>query len=165
MFRFGCVGAGEIVIHWAVRPKTHQRQYNATEPCKVPLSDFVFLPKRTRPLFLHAVCASMSRQDITAAKPSANDFEAMSLNRIEATLSPENAASMRVLERLGFVREGHFLQHGYPGPASITTASNIVCSESAGQATQAMATLPSSTSRQRRLPSHPKMYLAPVSAT
>lgn len=28
-------------------------------------------------------------------------------------IGPENAASMRVLERLGFVREGHFLQHGY----------------------------------------------------
>lgn len=40
-------------------------------------------------------------------------FVSMSLNRIEATLAPENAASMRSLERLGFVREGHFLQHGY----------------------------------------------------
>ncbi|HEV3426497.1 MAG TPA: GNAT family protein, partial [Paraburkholderia sp.] len=33
-------------------------------------------------------------------------FEAVKLNRIEADIDPRNTASARVLERLGFVREG-----------------------------------------------------------
>jgi len=33
-------------------------------------------------------------------------FDAMQLNRLEADIDPENAASARVLERLGFRREG-----------------------------------------------------------
>ncbi len=40
-------------------------------------------------------------------------FVSMALNRVEATVDPDNAASIRSLERLGFVREGHFLQHGF----------------------------------------------------
>lgn len=35
------------------------------------------------------------------------------INRIEALTYPENAASMRVLEKLGFVREGLLRQWGY----------------------------------------------------
>jgi len=34
-------------------------------------------------------------------------FEVLSLHRIEADVDPRNAASMRVLERLGFQREGY----------------------------------------------------------
>lgn len=34
-------------------------------------------------------------------------FEHLSLNRIEADTDPRNAASVKTLERLGFVREGH----------------------------------------------------------
>jgi RimJ/RimL family protein N-acetyltransferase len=33
-------------------------------------------------------------------------FEAMELHRVEAMVDPENLASLRVLEKLGFVREG-----------------------------------------------------------
>ena len=35
-------------------------------------------------------------------------FECLGLHRIEADTDPRNVASMRVLERLGFQREGHF---------------------------------------------------------
>ncbi len=35
-------------------------------------------------------------------------FDALNLHRIEADIDPRNAASARSLERLGFVREGHF---------------------------------------------------------
>jgi ribosomal-protein-alanine N-acetyltransferase len=34
-------------------------------------------------------------------------LDALDLNRIEADVDPRNAASVRALERLGFVREGH----------------------------------------------------------
>jgi RimJ/RimL family protein N-acetyltransferase len=33
-------------------------------------------------------------------------FTALDLNRLEATIDPRNAASARVLERLGFAHEG-----------------------------------------------------------
>lgn len=38
-------------------------------------------------------------------------FETLRLHRIEATCSPENAASVRVLEKIGMRREGHFREH------------------------------------------------------
>lgn len=34
-------------------------------------------------------------------------FETLDLNRVEADTDPRNAASVRALDRLGFVREGH----------------------------------------------------------
>lgn len=34
-------------------------------------------------------------------------FEQLALNRVEADIDPRNVASARVLERLGFTREGH----------------------------------------------------------
>lgn len=34
-------------------------------------------------------------------------FDELALNRIEADIDPRNAASARVLQRLGFVKEGH----------------------------------------------------------
>ena len=34
-------------------------------------------------------------------------FEALDLNRIEADIDPRNEASLRSIERLGFIREGH----------------------------------------------------------
>jgi ribosomal-protein-alanine N-acetyltransferase len=40
-------------------------------------------------------------------------FQQMSLNRIEADVMRHNAASMRVLEKLGFQREGVLRQRGY----------------------------------------------------
>ena len=42
-------------------------------------------------------------------------FANMALNRIEAQVHPENAASQRVLGRLGFVEEGRLRQGGYWG--------------------------------------------------
>ncbi|WP_208451510.1 GNAT family N-acetyltransferase [Burkholderia gladioli] len=44
-------------------------------------------------------------------------FETMALNRIEARVHPDNAASLRALEALGFVREGYQRQAGYWGGA------------------------------------------------
>lgn len=38
-------------------------------------------------------------------------FRRLSLHRIEATCAPENVASVRVLEKIGMRREGHFRQH------------------------------------------------------
>jgi ribosomal-protein-alanine N-acetyltransferase len=38
-------------------------------------------------------------------------FEAMDLHRIEANIDPDNRASRRVLERLGFVREAHLREN------------------------------------------------------
>lgn len=38
-------------------------------------------------------------------------FEAMDLNRVEAFISPENEASLRMVERVGFKREGRLRQH------------------------------------------------------
>jgi [ribosomal protein S5]-alanine N-acetyltransferase len=40
-------------------------------------------------------------------------FERMGLNRIEALVVPENVASLRVLEKLGFSREGLLREVGY----------------------------------------------------
>ncbi len=40
-------------------------------------------------------------------------FDAMSLNRIEADVTVGNDASVRVLEKLGFQREGLLRQRGY----------------------------------------------------
>lgn len=45
-------------------------------------------------------------------------FEELGLNRVEATTDPENAASIRVLEKTGFTREGlmrerHFYKGGF----------------------------------------------------
>ncbi|WP_437734139.1 GNAT family N-acetyltransferase [Sorangium sp. So ce1335] len=40
-------------------------------------------------------------------------FESMDLHRVEAQLDPENRASARLLERLGFAREGQQRQNWY----------------------------------------------------
>lgn len=40
-------------------------------------------------------------------------FKEMGLHRVEANLDPENAGSRRVLEKLGFVREGLFRENWY----------------------------------------------------
>ena len=40
-------------------------------------------------------------------------FTTMGLNSIEAQTDPENAASRRVLEKLGFIQEGHFREYYY----------------------------------------------------
>ncbi|WP_437306723.1 GNAT family N-acetyltransferase [Sorangium sp. So ce388] len=40
-------------------------------------------------------------------------FESMDLHRVEAQLDPENRASARVVERLGFTREGQHRQNWY----------------------------------------------------
>ncbi|QSI34326.1 GNAT family N-acetyltransferase [Variovorax sp. RKNM96] len=40
-------------------------------------------------------------------------FESMALNRIEAQAHPENAASLKLLQRLGFVEEGRQRQAGF----------------------------------------------------
>jgi len=40
-------------------------------------------------------------------------FEQMQLNRIEATVHPENQACLKLLERLGFVQEGRLRQAGF----------------------------------------------------
>jgi len=37
----------------------------------------------------------------------------MQLNRIEATVHPENQACLKLLERLGFVQEGRLRQAGF----------------------------------------------------
>jgi len=42
-------------------------------------------------------------------------FESMALNRIEAQVHPENAASLKLLERFGFVKEGLQRQAGFWG--------------------------------------------------
>jgi ribosomal-protein-alanine N-acetyltransferase len=42
-------------------------------------------------------------------------FENMQLNRVEAQVHPENAASLRSVERLGFKREGLLRQLGFWG--------------------------------------------------
>lgn len=42
-------------------------------------------------------------------------FEHMQLNRVEALVHPENTASLRSVERLGFVREGLLRQAGFWG--------------------------------------------------
>ena len=39
----------------------------------------------------------------------------MDLNRIEAVVDPDNAGSIALLERLGFVLEGRLRQAGYWG--------------------------------------------------
>lgn len=44
-------------------------------------------------------------------------FQAMELNRIEAQVHPDNAASLRSLRRLGFAQEGRLRQLGYWGGA------------------------------------------------
>lgn len=38
-------------------------------------------------------------------------FRRLSLHRIEATCAPENVGSVRVLEKIGMRREGHFREH------------------------------------------------------
>lgn len=40
-------------------------------------------------------------------------FETMKLHSIEAVTDPENYASWKLLEKNGFVREGHFKEDGY----------------------------------------------------
>lgn len=50
-------------------------------------------------------------------------FEVMELHRVEANLDPENAASRRVLEKLGFVREGLFRENWYYNGQFTDTAS------------------------------------------
>jgi ribosomal-protein-alanine N-acetyltransferase len=40
-------------------------------------------------------------------------FEQMGLHSVEAVIHPANVASRRVLEKLGFVQEGHFRQNFY----------------------------------------------------
>ena len=40
-------------------------------------------------------------------------FEAMDLHRVEADTHPDNAASLRLLERLGFRREGHLRERWF----------------------------------------------------
>jgi len=40
-------------------------------------------------------------------------FDVMGLNRVEANVDPENKASIRVLEKLGFVREALLREHWY----------------------------------------------------
>jgi ribosomal-protein-alanine N-acetyltransferase len=44
-------------------------------------------------------------------------FETMQLNRVEAQIHPQNEPSIRILERLGFLREGYQRQAGYWGGA------------------------------------------------
>lgn len=39
-------------------------------------------------------------------------FERMELNRVEAQVHPENAASIRLIRALGFVQEGHLREGG-----------------------------------------------------
>lgn len=38
-------------------------------------------------------------------------FDMMDLNRVEAFISPENQASLKMVERVGFTREGQLRQH------------------------------------------------------
>ncbi len=38
-------------------------------------------------------------------------FETLQLHRIEAFIGPENLASLRLVERLGFLKEGHLREH------------------------------------------------------
>lgn len=38
-------------------------------------------------------------------------FNEMSLNRVEAFVSPENKASLRIMEKFGFKKEGYLRQH------------------------------------------------------
>jgi len=40
-------------------------------------------------------------------------FEEMKLNRIEALIAPHNEPSLRLVQKLGFVKEGHLRQHYY----------------------------------------------------
>ena len=40
-------------------------------------------------------------------------FEHMALHRVEAQVNPENTASLKLLQRLGFVREGHLREAGF----------------------------------------------------
>ena len=40
-------------------------------------------------------------------------FEEMNLHRVEADVDPENEASLALLERLGFQREGHFRERWF----------------------------------------------------
>ena len=40
----------------------------------------------------------------------AHGFDTLDLNRVEADIDPRNAASAKVLERLGFVREGYMAE-------------------------------------------------------
>lgn len=42
-------------------------------------------------------------------------FERMNLHRIEADLHPDNAASVRLVERLGFAREGYLRERWFVG--------------------------------------------------
>jgi RimJ/RimL family protein N-acetyltransferase len=42
-------------------------------------------------------------------------FEALALNRVEADIDPRNTSSARILERLGFVREGHLRERWIVG--------------------------------------------------
>ncbi|MEZ4651637.1 MAG: GNAT family N-acetyltransferase [Candidatus Eisenbacteria bacterium] len=44
-------------------------------------------------------------------------FEQLGLHRLEADVEPANAASVRALERLGFVREGHLRERWIVGGA------------------------------------------------
>jgi hypothetical protein len=55
----------------------------------------------------------------------------MDLNRIEAVVHPDNAGSIALLERLGFVLEGRLRQAGYWGVA-FTTCTSTPCSSRTG---------------------------------
>lgn len=38
-------------------------------------------------------------------------FVKMDFNRIEAFISPNNAPSLKLIQKMNFVKEGHFRQH------------------------------------------------------
>jgi [ribosomal protein S5]-alanine N-acetyltransferase len=54
-------------------------------------------------------------------------FPALALGRVQAFVSPDNARSMRLLERLGFVREG--LLRSYRGPGADRVAYAVLPGE------------------------------------
>ncbi|MFD1992149.1 GNAT family N-acetyltransferase [Paenibacillus nicotianae] len=49
-------------------------------------------------------------------------FEQMKLNKIEAKIEPDNQASIRLVEKLGFVQEGLLRQHEYEHGAYVDLA-------------------------------------------
>lgn len=49
-------------------------------------------------------------------------FEQMKLNKIEAKIEPDNQASIRLVEKLGFVQEGLLRQHEYEYGAYVDLA-------------------------------------------
>ncbi|MGK4009172.1 GNAT family protein [Sorangium sp. So ce1036] len=62
-------------------------------------------------------------------------FDVMGLHRVEAQLDPENRACMRVLERLGFAREGLLRQNWwYDGKCTDTAVYGLLRDAPAGPA-------------------------------